>query len=175
MGNQPALIGFNKNMKKNWETYQEKLILKRATPYLLLYAIFVFILLVCLIVLVLGQSTPQTANKCLETIVEAHRHLPINPTKPYKTITATITAYTPEVSQTDDTPLITANGSPVAIGGIACPRKISFGTLIEILGNRYVCNDRTALKYDDRFDIFFWNKNLAKSFGKKIAEVKIYE
>jgi len=107
-------------------------------------------------------------------IVDVQNRLPQAPDKPYKTITATLTAYTPEVAQTDSTPFLTANQSQVKEGGMACPRNIKFGTLIEVFGKRYICNDRMALKNDGNFDIFMFNKHEALNFGRKVAEVKIY-
>lgn len=161
-------------MKKNWETYQEKLILKSATPYLLLYAIFVFILLMGLILLNWGKNTYNQAvepNSPIQTVA----HLPINTDKPSRTIKAIVTAYNPEVGQCDETPFVTANGSPVSEQVAACPRALKFGTLIEINGEKYICQDRMALKNEGKFDLFKWNKNEAIAFGKKSLTVKIYE
>jgi 3D (Asp-Asp-Asp) domain-containing protein len=123
--------------------------------------------LVCIIGLFISINT-ATAN------ISVSNRLPQSPDKPHKVITATLTAYTPEVSQTDSTPFLTANQSPVKEGGIACPRNIKFGTLIEVFGKRYVCNDRMALKNDGKFDIFMFNKEEALNFGRKVANVKIY-
>ena len=36
---------------------------------------------------------------------------------------------------------------------MACPRHINLGTTVEIRGTTYVCEDRTALKFNGRFDI----------------------
>ena len=47
-----------------------------------------------------------------------------------------------------------ANGKKAEIGYIACPREIELGTKVEIEGKTYECGDRTAKRYDGRFDVF---------------------
>ena len=58
----------------------------------------------------------------------------------------------------------------------ACPRKYKFGTKIKIDGKMYECQDRTAKKYGDRFDIFT-DESLKEAFkwGKQLKQVEIYE
>ncbi|HWD57618.1 MAG TPA: hypothetical protein VG308_05025 [Stellaceae bacterium] len=57
--------------------------------------------------------------------------------------------------QTDDTPCIAASGANICgrTDAVACPRRISLGTFMQIHGAIYVCEDRLAKKYDRRFDI----------------------
>ena len=156
-------------IKMDWQKRQEAR--KKISPYIALYGLFI---LMCVIGLIFTLNTATAVVEPLETIIKAQNRLPQATDKPYKTITATLTAYTPEVSQTDSTPFLTANQSPVKEGGMACPRNIKFGTLIEAFGKRYICNDRMALKNDGNFDIFMFNKQEALNFGRKVAEVKIY-
>lgn len=47
-----------------------------------------------------------------------------------------------------------ANGKPAQQGYVACPRKFSMGTRVQINDQEYVCGDRTAERFDGRFDIF---------------------
>lgn len=86
---------------------------------------------------------------------------------------AEVTAYTNSVEETDSTPNITASGATVRDGIIACPRKYPFGTLVEIDGREYDCQDRMALRLDHRFDIFMFSKPDAIKFGISEKEVKI--
>lgn len=95
----------------------------------------------------------------------------------FKEVTAYITGYNTVPEQTDDTPCIAASGKNICGGikTIACPRIYPFGTVIEVDSIFYVCEDRLATKYDDRFDV-----NCDKDFkcpaevtGRKI--IKIYE
>lgn len=70
-----------------------------------------------------------------------------------------------------------ASNKKVYTGAIACPRRYSFGTKVEINGKEYVCEDRMALKNDGRFDIFMGNgkegKKRAMRWGKKSLPVFI--
>ena len=86
---------------------------------------------------------------------------------------ATVTAYSSTISQTDDSPFLTASQKKVQEGFIACPRRLSFGTIVEIEGKEYVCEDRLALKFDDRYDIWMPNEQDAKEFGIKELPVLI--
>jgi hypothetical protein len=66
-----------------------------------------------------------------------------------------VTGYNTIPAQTDSTPCIGASGANICgrRDAVACPRRISLGTVVEIRGTTYVCEDRLAKKYDDRFDI----------------------
>jgi 3D (Asp-Asp-Asp) domain-containing protein len=77
------------------------------------------------------------------------------------TIVATVTAYTSARSS------ITASGTPVFDGVMACPRKYPFGTRFKIEGKVYKCQDRPSAKYGNRFDIWKPTKVAARAFGKK--------
>lgn len=90
-------------------------------------------------------------------------------------IVATVTAYTPLETCTSIETCIMANGERVHEGVIACPRKYDFGTQVEIMGKVWTCADRTALKYDGRFDIFMFDHTEALTFGKRHVKVYIYE
>lgn len=72
---------------------------------------------------------------------------------------------------------VMANGRAPKEGDAACPRAIPLGTQIEIDGVPYTCSDRTARKYDGRYDIFagygMTGYNIAKKWGKQIKEVTI--
>lgn len=86
---------------------------------------------------------------------------------------AEFSAYNPVFEQTDGSPYITASGERVSSAGIACPKRMKFGTRIEVKGmGIYVCNDTMAQRYQDKanFDLFFWDKAEAKAFGRKTLE-----
>jgi hypothetical protein len=70
-------------------------------------------------------------------------------------VRAMVTGYNTLPGQTDATPCIAASGANICgrRDAVACPRHISLGTIVEIHGNTYVCEDRLAKKYDARFDI----------------------
>jgi 3D (Asp-Asp-Asp) domain-containing protein len=62
---------------------------------------------------------------------------------------------------------------PVGERIVACPRNVSFGTEIVILGQIYTCQDRMALKNDGKFDIWMSSRQEALKFGRQKLEVKI--
>src|SRR5580700_9355870 len=73
----------------------------------------------------------------------------------YHELYAHVTGFNTVQAQTDSEPCIAASGANICgrRDAIACPRAIKLGTVIEIRGQRYVCEDRTARKFDQRFDI----------------------
>lgn len=95
-----------------------------------------------------------------------------------KTITATVTAYNTVPWQTDDSPCIAASGDNICGRSdvIACPRRIPLGTTVLVDEKKYICLDRTAKRYDNRFDISF-DKNIsgAREFGVRELVVEIIE
>jgi hypothetical protein len=68
---------------------------------------------------------------------------------------AYVTGYNTVRAQTDATPCIAASGANICDrrDTAACPRLFDFGTVVEINGKKYVCEDRTAPKFNARFDI----------------------
>lgn len=90
--------------------------------------------------------------------------------------TATITAYSGiESCHYEGCP--TASGKRAYIGGVACPTWIKLGTSVSIDGVLYTCEDRTATRFDGRYDIFMGfseeSHQKAISFGKKNLEVRV--
>ena len=79
----------------------------------------------------------------------------ILPPLSFHNVRAYVTGYNTTPGQTDDTPCIAASGANICgrTDAVACPRRISLGTFLEIRGVTYVCEDRLAKKYDSRFDI----------------------
>lgn len=73
----------------------------------------------------------------------------------HREVKAFVTGYNTVAGQTDSTPCIAASGADICgrHDAVACPRQISLGTTVEIRGSTYVCEDRLAKKYDNRFDI----------------------
>ena len=70
-------------------------------------------------------------------------------------IDAYVTGYNTVVGQTDETPCIGALGTNICgrRNVVACPPMLKFGTMVEINGKTYICEDRTAARFRDRFDI----------------------
>lgn len=67
-----------------------------------------------------------------------------------------ITGYNLFPEQTDSTPCIGASGKNLCVinyPNAACPRSMPLGTRVKIQDVVYICEDRLALKYDNRIDI----------------------
>lgn len=99
------------------------------------------------------------------------------PQPTYQVVIAEVSAYTSSVDETDDDPFITASGSEVRHGTLACPSKLEFGTKVEIDGIVYVCEDRMNKRYreKDNYDIWMESKDVAYEWGRKSIPIKIYE
>jgi hypothetical protein len=70
-------------------------------------------------------------------------------------IRAYVTGYNTVPGQTDSNPCTAASGANICgrRDAVACPRHLELGTVVEIRGTTYVCEDRLAKKYNTRFDI----------------------
>lgn len=99
--------------------------------------------------------------------------VPKNKYATFKTLSATVTAYSSEES-----PGINAKGySPIKGISIACPRNVRFGSRVyfpRLRLTRY-CDDRTALQYDGRFDLYVGSKREAIAWGKRTEVIQIYQ
>ena len=74
---------------------------------------------------------------------------------PYERVRAYVTGYNTVPEQTDNDPCTAASGANICgrRDAVACPRDIELGTVVEIRGKTYVCEDRLARKHKKRFDI----------------------
>lgn len=89
-----------------------------------------------------------------------------------------VTAYSSTFNQTDNTPFITANGTHVYDGIVAC-NFLSLGTKIkfpEIYGDKiFTVEDRMAKQNNHKMDIWMFSRELALEFGVKKLTVEIVE
>jgi len=89
-----------------------------------------------------------------------------------------VTAYSSTPDQTDSTPFITASGSFVRPGIVAC-NFLPFGTKVQfpyLFGSRiFVVEDRLAPKNSHKIDIWFPNRTSALKFGRQKTIVYIYQ
>ena len=89
---------------------------------------------------------------------------------------AYVTGYNTVRAQTDDDPCIAASGTNICgrRDTAACPRLFDLGTVVEINGRKYTCEDRMAPRFRGRFDI---NCNRDKNCPYAVAgwkTVRIY-
>lgn len=69
---------------------------------------------------------------------------------------------------------LTASGKkPTPQHTIAGPRSLPLGTVVIANNRAYLVEDRTARRYDGRFDIYFSNHQAAKRFGRQTNTVTI--
>jgi 3D (Asp-Asp-Asp) domain-containing protein len=93
----------------------------------------------------------------------------------------TLTAYNAEVSQCDADPLINAAMKTVREGDVAVSRDLFkrgwvFGRKIYIPGiGIKVINDLMNKRYTNSIDIFMWNKDAAKKFGRINGEAYLID
>ena len=68
---------------------------------------------------------------------------------------AYVTGYNTVPEQTDSDPCIAASGANICgrRDTVACPRLFDLGTVVEIGGRKYICEDRTAKRFRGSFDI----------------------
>jgi 3D (Asp-Asp-Asp) domain-containing protein len=87
--------------------------------------------------------------------------------------TGIFTEYTATVSQTDNTPTITASNQKIR-EGIVANNCLPFGTKIEINNNIYVIQDRMNERYGcENFDIYVRRYAEARHFGRQILKYEI--
>ena len=93
-----------------------------------------------------SASAPSSAISFIEQRPESKLDLYIE---------AYVTGYNTVPAQTDGDPCVAASG--VNICGrrdtIACPPLLPFGTIVEVRGKTFVCEDRMARRFRGRFDI----------------------
>jgi len=89
-----------------------------------------------------------------------------------------VTAYSSSIDQTDHSPFITANGTFVRDGVVAC-NFLPFGTKVkfpEIYGDKiFVVEDRMAKKNSHKMDIWMPSRNLALQFGVRTLAIEVVE
>ena len=102
----------------------------------------------------------------------------VNMSKVPNMIRTTLTAYSSTPDQTDSTPFITASNTIVR-DGVVASNFLAFGTKVQIpslFGDKvFTVEDRMARKHNDKIDIWFPERYLAKNFGIKEADVIILE
>src|SRR5205807_1807846 len=91
-------------------------------------------------------------------------------------VRAVVTGNNTVADPTDSTPCVAASGANICgrRDAVACPRRISLGTVIEIRGTTYVCEDRLAKKFDHRFDISCDKDTTCPSEVTGWATIRVY-
>lgn len=106
----------------------------------------------------IGEEEPSIRSVALVSIYR-HPERPKTPPTSLKTSSggsfeAFITGYNTVPGQTDSTPCTAAGGEICGRRDVvACPSSIPLHSWVEIDGQAYECMDRTAEKFDGRFDV----------------------
>lgn len=115
-----------------------------------------------------GTCTP--VQKSDSSITQAKKRIAVS------NMRVIVTAYSSTLDQTDSSPFITANGTFVSDGVLAC-NFLPFGAKVklpEYSGDKiYVVNDRMAKKNDHKMDIWMESREIALQFGVKHLAVEI--
>ena len=132
-----------------------------------------------------GRALKQSKNikvfglsqKGKNELLAENKSFPSEEKQKIKKIRVVITAYSSDEGQTDDTPLITANGSLVK-DGIVANNMLPFGTKIKIpslYGNKvFTVTDRmNARKGNYTIDIWFPTAEEALNFGVKETYIEV--
>jgi len=120
------------------------------------------------------ENSPLTTLQG-QTLIQSTNPDPLIVKGSYWVIT---TGYSSTPDQTDATPFITASGTYVRDGIIAC-NFLKFGTRVQfpqLYGDKiFVVEDRMALKNSHKIDIWFPDRAQAIEFGLKRTQVAILE
>ncbi len=126
------------------------------------------------------QSIERKISNPVDSLPTIQKHLLIqsmNPQTPRRHFNGLVTAYSSTPDQTDDTPFITASGTHVHKGTVAC-NFLPFGTRLqfpELFGTQiFIVEDRMAPKNSHKIDIWFPTRQEAKQFGVKRTKVLVF-
>lgn len=96
---------------------------------------------------------------------------------PKKTMHVTVTAYSSTKDQTDDSPFLTAIGTPVR-DGIVAANFLPIGTVIrfpdKFEDKFFIVEDRMAERFGLQVDVWMSNQEDAKEFGIQYLKMEVF-
>ena len=128
-------------------------------------------------------ARPEINLSSLDGLVTLYGQALVQPANPDTPVVAAqywviITAYSSTIDQTDASPFITASGTYVRDGVVAC-NFLKFGTRVrfpQLYGEKiFVVEDRMAPQNSHKMDVWFVTRWQAKHFGVKRAKVEVLE
>jgi 3D (Asp-Asp-Asp) domain-containing protein len=127
------------------------------------------------------EAALESRNSAISLLTKfvANNHKKINAYQAKRRLT--VTAYSPEPSQTDDTPLHTATNNRVRPGIVAVSRDLFdngwvFGKKVYIKGlGVFVIDDLMARRKKNQLDIFMPDTGKARNFGRQKRDVYLLE
>jgi 3D (Asp-Asp-Asp) domain-containing protein len=144
-------------------------------------ALFI-VALVALFVMLLSLLAPRPATagditnfrtaRRLAAVVIPLDKVTTRSSEPIAILICEITAYSPTVAECDTSPLVTASGKRVYVGGIAADlRVLPFGSIVIIPGynNGDLCTviDTGGAIRGQKLDVFFWHTQDAVKWGRR--------
>ncbi len=85
-----------------------------------------------------------------------------------------VTGYSSTPDQCSGNPFITASGTHVHQGTMACPPQYPFGTKITIKDvGTFICEDRGGAIKGNHFDVWFTSRSKALAWGKRVVVAEI--
>ena len=124
----------------------------------------------------LAEQTANARKRMVEEVRILQKAMSAPPVR-----NVTVTAYNPTPEQCDDDPLIAASMRKVRLGTVAVSRDLFdqgwvFGRKIRIEGiGIFEINDLMNKRFTQRIDIFMWDEDRARQFGKKSVKAALLE
>jgi 3D (Asp-Asp-Asp) domain-containing protein len=127
----------------------------------------------------------QTIDMIIDSMkneTEDYGRLPVSDDAPARRhYTISMTAYTSDVAQTDDTPCITASGLDVCerdMENVVAANFLPLGTRVkipELYGDRvFYVEDRMNARYNYKMDVWMKEYDDAKAFGLKYVTLEVF-
>jgi 3D (Asp-Asp-Asp) domain-containing protein len=146
-------------------------------------ALILFVLaLVLLLIMMFTLLAPSQATagdivnfrvaRRLAAVVIRSEKITIRYSEPVMVLMCEITAYSPTVAECDASPLVTASGKRVYVGGIAADlRVLPFGSICIIPGynggNPCTVIDTGGAIQGNKLDVFMWSSEAARQWGRR--------
>jgi 3D (Asp-Asp-Asp) domain-containing protein len=124
---------------------------------------------------VFGRTSPTSINDKVNLRTVTRQPIvkvTTRSSEPIKVLLCEITAYSPTVEECDASPLVTASGKRVRVGGIAADlRVLPFGSVVIIPnynnGNPCTVIDTGSAIRGNKLDVFFWSTDEAIHWGRR--------
>ncbi len=130
----------------------------------------------------LNTQTISLIIDSMQNETEEYGRLPVSQDAPARRhYTISMTAYTSDVAQTDDTPCITASGLDVCernMENVVAANFLPLGTRVkipELYGDRiFYVEDRMNARYNYKMDVWMKDYDDAKAFGLKYVTIEVF-
>jgi len=113
----------------------------------------------------------RTARRLAAVVIRSEK-VTTRSSEPIMVLSMEITAYSPTVAECDASPLVTASGKRVYVGGIAADlRVLPFGSICIIpgynSGDPCTVVDTGGAIHGNKLDVFLWSSDAAFHWGRR--------